>query len=358
MVISGCTSSATTETGSSVRDLSAVSTKDDKIAPLHHDFGFVLPNSQLKHEFVLTNGHSHELRISDVKSSCVCTAGTPSRDVVPPGESVVIPVTVKSGVKLGVHSQRLLIITEDKADNLVLSVTWNVKGEMTLIPESLRLTAQPGQNPVAELLIENFSSKKWSQIEFLAANPEKARIQYAVASLKELPVQQKGNLIPLQRWNATLNFKMGESSAGECVDSLRVVAKEDSREFVRLVEVAVTIAAPVRAIPDSLLVVDAVAGSAVSKTIIFRYPDDKSAPTPDRIVIRHDLPLEMKLNCESASGRSTNAVLDITPPSSFSGSVRGSVDVEFGEPVNKTVEIPIVVVGKVNPSAGNGEPQK
>lgn len=91
------------------------------------DMGDMNQGDSKEHTFQLTNKGKSDLIIRRVRSSCGCTAVAPSKNVVPPGETVPIKVTFNSRGKRGRQSKSITVITNDpKNPTTILRITSNV----------------------------------------------------------------------------------------------------------------------------------------------------------------------------------------------------------------------------------------
>ena len=77
------------------------------------DFGDIKPGTKNEHIFNLKNTGKMDLVIRDVKSSCGCTAVSPSKNIVPSGESVPLKVVFDSTGKSGRQNKTITVITND-----------------------------------------------------------------------------------------------------------------------------------------------------------------------------------------------------------------------------------------------------
>jgi hypothetical protein len=114
-------------------DFSKLSAEDLKSAPVvsydseSFDFGDIKPSSKNEHVFSLKNAGKKDLIIRDVKSSCGCTAVSPSKNVVPSGESVPLKVVFDSTGKSGRQNKTITVITNDpKNPTTVLRISSNI----------------------------------------------------------------------------------------------------------------------------------------------------------------------------------------------------------------------------------------
>lgn len=84
------------------------------------DFGRVESGKVVSHDFVFTNAGNQRLEITDIRSSCGCTAATNWSRQVEPGRGGVIPVLFNSGGMAGPVMKTLLLTCNDPAQPEVL----------------------------------------------------------------------------------------------------------------------------------------------------------------------------------------------------------------------------------------------
>jgi len=114
-------------------DFSKLSAEDLKNAPVVNydaetfDFGDIKPGSKVEHTFMLKNIGKRDLIIRDVKSSCGCTAVSPSKNMVSAGESVPLKVAFDSTGKSGRQNKTITVITNDpKNPTTILRISSNI----------------------------------------------------------------------------------------------------------------------------------------------------------------------------------------------------------------------------------------
>jgi hypothetical protein len=114
-------------------DFSGLSPEDLKNAPIvsydteSFDFGDIKPGSRVEHTFNLKNIGKKDLIIRDVKSSCGCTAVSPSKNIVTSGESVPLKVSFDSTGKNGRQNKTITVITNDpKNPTTILRIASNI----------------------------------------------------------------------------------------------------------------------------------------------------------------------------------------------------------------------------------------
>ena len=114
-------------------DFSKLTAEDLKNAPIvtydmeSFDFGDIKPGTKNEHVFNLKNTGKKDLIIHDVKSSCGCTAVSPSKNIVASGESVPLKVVFDSTGKSGRQNKTITVITNDpKNPTTVLRISSNI----------------------------------------------------------------------------------------------------------------------------------------------------------------------------------------------------------------------------------------
>lgn len=91
------------------------------------DFGDIKPGSKVEHTFNLKNTGKKDLIIRDVKTSCGCTAVSPSKKIISAGESVPLKVAFDSTGKSARQNKTITVITNDpKNPTTVLRISTNI----------------------------------------------------------------------------------------------------------------------------------------------------------------------------------------------------------------------------------------
>lgn len=94
---------------------------------LSTDFGDIAQGVKSEFTFEMTNKGKSNLIIRNVRSSCGCTAVSPSKTVVGPGEKVPVKVVFDSTGKKGRQSKTVTVITNDpKNPTTTLRISSNV----------------------------------------------------------------------------------------------------------------------------------------------------------------------------------------------------------------------------------------
>lgn len=98
-------------------------------AEKQRDFGTILQGDIVQYEFDFSNDGDEELEITNVQTSCGCTAATiGEKDKYKPGEKGKIRVTFNSNGKVGKIEKTVLVQSNDKVnDQVILSLMFDVK---------------------------------------------------------------------------------------------------------------------------------------------------------------------------------------------------------------------------------------
>ncbi len=92
-----------------------------------YDFGNINQNDIVKHSFTITNTGDDVLKISDIRASCGCTAATPDKNELKPGESTQLLVTFNSKGRKGPQTKTVNLKTNDPNNpNLTLMIKCNI----------------------------------------------------------------------------------------------------------------------------------------------------------------------------------------------------------------------------------------
>lgn len=92
-----------------------------------YDFGNINQNDIVKHSFTITNTGDDVLKISDIRASCGCTAATPDKNELKPGESTQLLVTFNSKGRKGPQTKTVNLKTNDQNNpNLTLMIKCNI----------------------------------------------------------------------------------------------------------------------------------------------------------------------------------------------------------------------------------------
>jgi len=117
-----------------------ITTKSDSF-----DFGQIREGQIVKHSFEIENSGTAELKISEVRTSCGCTAVKPEKMILNPGEKTNIKVEFNSENRLGPQEKYVYIFSNDPVNaQYKLSLTG-------VIAEKIKVISQQVNNPKIRL---------------------------------------------------------------------------------------------------------------------------------------------------------------------------------------------------------------
>ena len=93
---------------------------------LSYDFGDISQGDQVHHIFKFKNTGTHPLMISEVVTTCGCTAPKWSKDPIMPGQSGEIQVTFNSENKMGRVNKGITVLSNATNNPSRLSIICNI----------------------------------------------------------------------------------------------------------------------------------------------------------------------------------------------------------------------------------------
>jgi len=97
------------------------------ILSTEYNFGDIKQGTEVSHEFKITNSGGDSLRIIRIKSSCGCTAASPEKKILLPGESTSIKVKFDTSGRQGLQKKYVYVQSNDPDQKqLRLTITANV----------------------------------------------------------------------------------------------------------------------------------------------------------------------------------------------------------------------------------------
>jgi uncharacterized protein (DUF58 family) len=95
-----------------------------------HDFGDIVQGEKVKHTFVISNSGGDVLKIKDVRAACGCTAVSPEKNELGPGESTNLEVIFNSTGRRGAQKKTVRVTTNDPVTpEVILTITANIQIE-------------------------------------------------------------------------------------------------------------------------------------------------------------------------------------------------------------------------------------
>lgn len=100
-----------------------------------YDFGERDEGSMVLHTFIVRNEGASSAIIERVKTTCGCTAATPSSKVVQPGATVEIKAAINLKKRTGLQSKNIYLYQKGKAQRLTLTLKGSSLARMEVKPK-------------------------------------------------------------------------------------------------------------------------------------------------------------------------------------------------------------------------------
>jgi Protein of unknown function (DUF1573) len=97
------------------------------------DFGIVYVQDPLSHDFSLTNTTDHDIRITEIKTDCGCTAAMMDSDLLQPGESASLHVLMTPDQRKGKVEKKVRLFTDLPGNRNWLEVSLRAEFETVLL---------------------------------------------------------------------------------------------------------------------------------------------------------------------------------------------------------------------------------
>ena len=91
-----------------------------------HDFGDIQQGEKVEYVFTFKNTGTQPLVISDVVTTCACTAKSYSKEPVMPGKTGQVTVTFDSAGKMGMQNKVITILSNATNSREMVSIRVNV----------------------------------------------------------------------------------------------------------------------------------------------------------------------------------------------------------------------------------------
>ena len=288
-----------------------------------YDFGSVDGTQPVSHTFQIRNVGGADLVVKKIDAPCGCTSYALSRDTLPPGQSLGIPVSVAVQGQKGFQEKSVYLITNDPSGMpFQLSLRGTVGSEIEIQPPMMTLRKAPKSSEVfGEVTIRNPGKKPLSCVE---AKSAEGKMVIAIVPLPDgdgfiLRAKPADGLPPGQQKD---KIRIRLDGAG--------AKKEISIDAIILLP-SDLIAAP------SVLRLDTNSAPPVSRTIIVRSPlgieftiESVELPEPS-----------MTSRIERINGTSTRVVVDnIRPKLELDGK---KMILRIGGSKPRSLEIPVAV---------------
>ena len=119
-----------------IEDFSKLTSEEKAKAPkisftnVKYDFGTITEGETVKYDYVFTNEGKSELIIRKTKASCGCTAISPNKTNLKPGESSQVGISFNSTGRTGKQIKNITVISNDpEKPTTILTIEGNVKAK-------------------------------------------------------------------------------------------------------------------------------------------------------------------------------------------------------------------------------------
>ncbi len=144
-----------------------------KFEQSEYDFGTMFQDEKVTHEYVFQNTGKSPLKITNVNTSCGCTAGKPPAGEIAPGEKSRISVTFASGRMRDRVTKHIYVTSNDPAEpRVTLTITGLVKVEVDVVPTGIYFgVLQAGQTVERSVVIKPVEAKPFKILEVKSSDP-------------------------------------------------------------------------------------------------------------------------------------------------------------------------------------------
>lgn len=225
-----------------ISSASASDTKNTKgpkfefVGSNNYDWGKVKKNDgPLKTKIIIKNSGNEDLKIHSVKPACGCTTAPISKDIIKPGETADIDVSLNITKQSGKVSKGINITTNDPSND---KVSYLLKCEvfvpLTLFPNALNFSnIEAGKEGIAKIILTNNTDKK---IKILDVKNE----------LSDLKLNIKSGTILNPKENFAIEAKYLTKQPGGINSKVTIItdSEESEMSFVVLGNVSSNVASP------------------------------------------------------------------------------------------------------------------
>lgn len=126
------------------------------------DFGTALEGTMVKHVFKIKNAGKGELMIRGIKTSCGCTAATPSKNHLAPGEETDIDVGFDTHFQKGHQIRTITAFTNDPGlPEAMMTMQGIVKQQVAATPAQVSFgTVRKGTEVTQDVAIDDLTAQK------------------------------------------------------------------------------------------------------------------------------------------------------------------------------------------------------
>jgi hypothetical protein len=147
--------------------VAAATWADGLFEELNCDFGSVPRGPVLTHPFRITNNTRDTVHIAGIRVSCGCTAATPLRTELEPGQSTAVVAQMDTRRFGGVKNVTIYVqFDRPQWEEVRLWVQANSRDDLTITPEALAFgTIKRGTAPTASVNVSFLGNAAWQVLE-------------------------------------------------------------------------------------------------------------------------------------------------------------------------------------------------
>ena len=290
------------------------------------DFGEIEQQQELTKEVVFKNSGNEVLEITDVKSSCGCTAAVPSDRTIDPGEKGILNVSFKSGRSQGEIEKVITVLTNDTLRTAYrLPVVAVVKTDIELEPRAIDFgEVKLGETAKAEARL---ISKNGEPFEIIFIEADSNRFDYSIS-----PVEEDGN--PGYKIDVTLKPSATPQSFYKVIN----LRTDNARMPICRLTVVANILGNVKIDPRTVLMRGVMGGDDQTKTITIESVGNATVKLLGAETTKSIVKLETRTLEE---GKSYEVVVSYTPDKP--GRQKDYLVVRTDDEFEKEVRIPITI---------------
>ncbi len=226
----------TTNISNATDNKTAKGPKFEFVGGNNYDWGKINKNDgPLKAKIQIKNTGNEDLKIHSVKPACGCTTAPISKDVIKPGETADIDVTLNISKESGKVSKSINITTNDpNNDKVNYLLKCDVFVPLTLFPKALNFSnIEAGKEGVAKIILTNNTDRK---IKILDVKNE----------LGDLKLNIKSGTVLNPKENFAIEAKYLTKQAGSINSKVTIITDSEEVEmsFVVLGNITNNVASP------------------------------------------------------------------------------------------------------------------
>lgn len=289
-----------------------------------HDFGTVGQSQSVKHVFKFKNAGDATLVISNVRTTCGCTATLLSKKELAPGEEGDVEVTFSTGTRGGPNKKSIMVYSNDPQQPMAkLDISANVLVPVEVRPPRLYWPVKRNQEAIRTIELLYVPEHKFNILELKGTSPA-----FTVSARPKNDGDSHGYFIDI-KYDGSLPL-------GRYTDVITIHTDHPQYQQLR-VRLDGKVEGPVTVLPDSVAIGVVQKGQIPTRTIQIFSPEKKDFEV---IEIQPTSPLiSAQMKKDAASNRyQVNVTLSDAPPQ---GTFSEKLIVKTNHPDERVVEVPV-----------------